>query len=81
MTFGQEIVVLCLESFRCMLGGSVEVWTKNSLFWFIEGQIMLGRQRGSKMSLALNELNQVALHSHLNTTSEHASQVEEKKRN
>jgi hypothetical protein len=59
-----------------MLEGSVEVWTKNILFWFNEGQIILGMPRGSKMSLALNELNQGALHSHSNATSEHASQVE-----
>ena len=28
----------CLVSFRCMFGGRVEVWTKNILYWFIEGQ-------------------------------------------
>jgi hypothetical protein len=32
--------------------------------------------RGAKMSLALNELEQVALDADLNTTSEHAPQVQ-----
>ena len=38
-----------------MLADSVEIWTKNSLYWFIKGQTHFGMQRGAKMSLALNE--------------------------
>ena len=52
-----------------MLGGGVEVWTKNILYWFINGQIHLGMpRRGAKMSLALNELKLVATHSSSNTS-------------
>ena len=46
----------CLVSFQCILGGSVEVWMKDILYWFIEGQTYFGMPRGAKMSLALNEL-------------------------
>ena len=49
---------------------------KSNLFPFIEGQTHIGMPRGAKMSLALNELKQVPLHSNSNTTSEHASEVE-----
>ena len=28
----------CLVSFWCMLGGRVNVWMKNILYWFVEGQ-------------------------------------------
>ena len=38
----------------------------------IQGQTHFGMPRGAKMSLALNELTSVALHSNLNTTSNHA---------
>ena len=34
----------CSVSFWCMLGGSVEVWMKNSLYWFIAGQAHLACQ-------------------------------------
>ena len=27
----------CSVKFQCMLGGSVEVWTKNSLHWHAKG--------------------------------------------
>ena len=47
-----------------MLGGSVEVWTKNIVYWLIKGQTR-GTPRGTKTSLALNELKQVALYSTL----------------
>jgi hypothetical protein len=59
----------CLVSFRSMLGDSfVEVWMKNILKWFIEGQTHFGISRGAKVSLALNESKEVALHSNSNTT-------------
>ena len=45
----------CLVSFWCMRGGSVEVWTKNILYRFMEGQTHFGMPRGVKMSLALHE--------------------------
>ena len=38
-----------------MLGGSVEVWAMNILYWSIEGHINWGMWRGAKMNLALNE--------------------------
>ena len=69
--------------FWCTFGGSsVEVWTQNILYQFIESQFQFGMpSRGAKMSLAFNEpqTEMVALHSNLNkATSEHAaiSQVE-----
>jgi hypothetical protein len=33
----------------------MEVWTKDILYWFIEGQTHIGMPRGAKMNLALNE--------------------------
>ena len=59
-----------------MLGGSMEVWTKNILYRFIEDQTRFGMPRGAKMSLALNETYYVGLHSKSNATSEHALLVE-----
>ena len=47
-TFGRELVVL-YKSFQCMLGGSVEVWTKNIPILFIEDQTHLGIPRGVEM--------------------------------
>jgi hypothetical protein len=43
MTFGRELVVLLTKlsmfaKFWCMRGGTVEVWTKNILYRFMEGQ-------------------------------------------
>ena len=43
---------------------------------FIEGQTHFGMPRGAKLSLALNEPEWIALHSKLNTCSEHALQVD-----
>ena len=53
MTFGQELVVLLAtpfmyNTFQCMLGGSVDVWAKNILYRFIEGQTHLGLPRSAK---------------------------------
>jgi hypothetical protein len=45
----------CLVSIWCMRGCSVEVWTKNILYWFMKGQTHFGMPRGAKMSLALHE--------------------------
>jgi hypothetical protein len=56
--------------------GSKEVGTKSTLFWFVESQTHSGMPRGAKVRMALNEPKQVALDSDLNTTSEHAPQVE-----
>jgi len=39
-----------------MFGVSVEVWTKNFLFWFIKEHAHFGIPRGAKMSLTPNEL-------------------------
>ena len=66
----------CSVSFQCMLKGSVEVWTKEILYQFIEGQTQFYMPRGAEMSVAVNKLNQVALHSNSNTDSKHAPQVE-----
>ena len=49
--------------------------SKNILYWFIEGQINFDMPRGAKMSLILNELKVVALHSYSNTSSKHAPEV------
>ena len=48
---------------------------KNILYQFIKGQTHMGMPRGAKMSMALTEPKQVALHSKSNTTSEHTPQV------
>ena len=49
-------VLACSMNFQCMLGSSVEVWMKNILYRFVEGQTQFGMQwRGAKMRLALNE--------------------------
>ena len=66
----------CSVSLPFMLGGSVEVWTKNILCWFIEGQTHFGMPRGARITLALNELKYVVLHLNSNTTSKNAPQVE-----
>ena len=42
-----------------MLGGSVDVWTKNILYWIIKSSTYFGMVRGAKMSLALNEPNRL----------------------
>ena len=61
MTFGRELVVLHTTPFhvsvslRCMLGGSVEVRTKNILDRFVEGQTRFDMSRGAKLSLVLKE--------------------------
>ena len=34
-----------------MVEGSVEVWSKNILYWFIEGQTSFGMPSGAKLSL------------------------------
>ena len=44
-------------SFRCMLGGTVEIRRKNILYQVIEGQTHFGMPRGAKMSFALHEPN------------------------
>ena len=60
-----------------MLGGSsVEASTKNILFQSIEGQVHFSMPRGDKMSLVLNQLKYIALHSHSNIASKHAAQAE-----
>ena len=85
LSFGWEFwtwLLFCIQhppwlvSFWCMLRGSVEVWAKNILYQFIEGQTHFGMPRGAKMSLALNEPKQVSLHSNSNSTSKHAPQAE-----
>ena len=43
-------------SLWCMVGGSVEVWTKDILDRLMEGQTRFGMSRGVKMSLVLKEL-------------------------
>ena len=71
--------VPCLVRFWCMLGVGVGVWTKNILYRLVEGQTYIGMQsRGAKISLALNDPKQVALHSNLNTTSEHTPSQQER---
>jgi hypothetical protein len=40
----------CLVSFWCMHGGSVEVWTKNSLYRLMKGQTHFGMPRGAKIN-------------------------------
>jgi hypothetical protein len=49
---------------------------KNILYQLMEGRTHISIPRGAKMSLALNKPKEVGLHSNLNTTSEHAPQVE-----
>ena len=50
----------------------MEVWTKNILYWSIEGQTRFGMPRGAEIYLALNEPKEIALHLNSETTSEHA---------
>jgi hypothetical protein len=45
-------ILPCLVNFWCMRGGSVEVWIKDILYWFMEDQTHFGMSRGAKMSLA-----------------------------
>ena len=64
MTFGRELVVLhvrpsMLGNFWCMVAGSLEVWTKKILYWFIDSQTRSSIPRGAKMSLVLNQLNRL----------------------
>ena len=59
-----------------MLEGSVEISTKNILNCLIKALTHLGMPRVAKVTLALNELKWVALHSNPYTTSECAPQVE-----
>ena len=48
------------QVFGFMLEGSVEVWRRNHLYRFIEGQTHFGMQsRGAKMSLNFNEANEM----------------------
>ena len=73
MIFGQELIVLA--SFRSML----VVWRFKQRTFYIDTlrvKLILACQEVLKMSLTLNELKQVALHSISNTTSEYAPQVE-----
>jgi hypothetical protein len=49
---------------------------KNILYKFVEGQTHFDMPRGGKIRFSLNGPKQVAPHSSLNTTSEHAPQVE-----
>jgi hypothetical protein len=51
---------------------------ENVLYQFIEGQTRFCMPRGAKMSLALNEQNEVALPSTSNTTSKDATASGEK---
>lgn len=55
ISFDGEFFVLFV-TFRCVLGGSVEVSENNILDQFIEGQIRVQMPRGAKMSLGLNEM-------------------------
>ena len=80
MTFGWSWLsciqhLPCSVSFQFMFGGSVEVWLKNILYWFIMGETHFGMPRGAERSLALNEPRQITLHSIQNTISRHAPQV------
>lgn len=45
----------CSGNFWCMVGSSVEAWTNDILYQFIEGQTHFGVPRGAKTYLALNE--------------------------
>ena len=81
MTSGWELVILHAKPsvFIKFLGrheGCVEVWTKNILYWFIEGQTHFGMSRGANLSLALYEPKEVALHSNSISTSKYAPQEE-----
>ena len=43
--FSYHTIYPCSVSFWCMFGGrrsSVEIWAKNNLYWFIEGQTHFG---------------------------------------
>ena len=62
----------CLVSLWCMRGGSVEVWTKNILYQFMEGQTHFSTSWHAKMSLTLHEPIYNVLCSNLHTTSTHA---------
>ena len=61
MTTGPKLVEYhttppCLVNWWCMLGGSVEIFTKNILYPFMKGQYHFGMSRGATMSFALNEV-------------------------
>ena len=45
---------------------------KKILCWYSEDQIHFGLSNGDEMSLALDDLKEVALHSNANTIPEHA---------
>jgi hypothetical protein len=66
----------CFVGFQCIHGGDVEVWRKNTLYRFIQGQPHFGIPRRAKMSSTLNKPEAVALHSNPHTTSEDAPEVE-----
>jgi hypothetical protein len=74
----------CSVCFWCMLGGSVEVWTKNILYRSIEGQTHFSmhkkvHKKVSKWAWPSIKPKHVPLHSISNSTSKHAAQVERKK--
>ena len=61
--YDKEVLVLvalqttfCSVNFLCMLGGSVEVWTKKPLNQFIEVWTHLACEEVAKMSSTLKEL-------------------------
>ena len=61
----------------CTMCGGVEVWYKNILNRFIEGQTHFGMPSGAKMILILNEPHKIGCSSfNSTTTSRHATQVE-----
>ena len=66
----------CFVGFQCIHGDSVEVWRKNTLYRFIQGQPHFGMPRRAKMSSTLNKPELVALHSNPHTTSKDAPEVE-----
>ena len=56
----------------CMLGGSIWIWIKSNLFWFIEDQTQFSTYWHAKLNLTLNEpLFNVLCPNH-HTTSKHA---------
>ena len=64
----------CLVSFRCMLGGSVEVWTKTFYLSSLSIKLMLACQEVLKWDCPPCT-NKGCLCSNLHTTSKHAPQV------
>ena len=81
MTFGQELVSLhttpsVFGKFAVHDRGSVDIWTNNILYRFIEGQTHIGMPRGANMDLALNVPKEVALSADSDTTSSMHHKVE-----